>query len=98
MGISYKRWMGWTPTPDDPVEWDETEREWMRALADYEASLCPLCGLPRSVCQSPEAELRLKSDVHICWATAHMQIAADNWRKGNEKSPYSGALTTSVHY
>lgn len=98
MGISYKRFLGWEPTEGDSVEWDETEREWMRSLAAYEQTLCPLCGLPRDVCQSPDAELKLKSDVHVCWATAHMQIAADTWRKNNKDSPVSGALALSLHY
>ena len=29
---------------------DQTERDWMLALDDYEHSLCPRCGMPVSVC------------------------------------------------
>ncbi|MFR1605593.1 MAG: hypothetical protein ACLSUZ_03360 [Bifidobacterium pseudocatenulatum] len=47
--------MGWRPSKGDEVEWDETERNWMRSLAEYERSLCPMCGLPRSICQDPKA-------------------------------------------
>lgn len=38
------------------AEWDDTERAWMLSLAAYEASLCPLCGLPSEQCQAIEAE------------------------------------------
>lgn len=41
-------------TPE--VEWNETEREWMLALARYKADLCPLCGGPRGECTAPDAD------------------------------------------
>lgn len=57
------------------AEWDDTERAWMLGLAAYEATLCPLCGLPSDVCQSPEseglAEAGLPVRCHV--ATARMQ-------------------------
>lgn len=68
----------------------------MRALADYEATLCPLCGLPRNICQSPEAELRMHSDVSVCWATAHMQEAMRKWLESNGTSPARDALVARV--
>jgi hypothetical protein len=44
----------------DP-EWDETEVEWMRALAWYrDEYLCPCgCGLPRDVTHDPMTEFRV---------------------------------------
>lgn len=47
----------------------------MLGLAAYEATLCPMCGLPSDVCQSPEseglAEAGLPVRCHV--ATARMQ-------------------------
>ena len=56
LGISYKRWLGWRPTPEDPVEWDEYERDWMMALDTYErAHKCPVCGMDISFCHDRHA-------------------------------------------
>lgn len=44
--------------------WDEEQRGWMLALAAYEADLCPHCGGPSSVCQSPDAN---RTDPHAKW-------------------------------
>lgn len=74
LGISYKRLQGWEPRTtyeyDDggritasypEVEWDETERAWMLALAAWRARhVCGLCGMPREVCQDPDAEFALE--------------------------------------
>lgn len=71
------------------VEWDDTERAWMLGLAAYEATLCPMCGLPSEQCQSPEAERLSYAGVpnrcHV--ATARMQRAEDY-----KESPHPGAL------
>ena len=89
--------MGWTPGEGDDVEWDETEREWMRSLAEYERSLCPLCGLPRSICQDPKAELTLHAETSVCWATAHMQQAMKRWTDANGRdNPAANALTAHL--
>lgn|GEM_PF-331061 len=72
--ISYKRFLGWEPTTfyeyDEAgrlvssrpeVEWDDTEREWMLTLAEWEATeVCPMCGWPKDVCQAREAENALE--------------------------------------
>lgn len=47
------------------VEWDETERAWMLALDEYEAGLCPMCGLPSELCQDPSAEGRAEAGLPI---------------------------------
>lgn len=74
LGISYKRLLGWEPTTvyeyDEAgrmvtsrpeVEWDDTEREWMLALAEWEATeVCPMCGWPKDVCQARESENALE--------------------------------------
>ena len=78
------------------MEWDETEREWMRALEEYDSSLCPLSGLPRSVCQSPDAEFGLHADVSICWVTAHMQESMRQWQDSNKTSPARNALVAHL--
>ncbi|MBT1171267.1 hypothetical protein [Bifidobacterium sp. SO4] len=77
-------------------EWDDTERAWMLALADYEASLCPSCGLPKSECSTPDAEFRIHADAHICWTTAHQQQALRQWREEHADSQWADALVTTV--
>lgn len=41
-------------TPE--AEWDDEERAWMLALADYRASRCPNCGGDARECLDPETE------------------------------------------
>lgn len=77
-------------------EWDDTEREWMLALDDYESTLCPSCGMPIDQCSTPDAEFRIHADAHICWATAHQQAAARQWREEHPDSQWSDALVTGV--
>ena len=56
LGISYKRWLGWEPTPDDPIEWDSVERDWMMALDAYEhGHKCPVCGMDIGFCHDEMA-------------------------------------------
>lgn len=84
--------MGWEPTTtyehDDAgrlvssrpeVEWDDTERAWMLGLAEYEAGLCPLCGLPSDQCQSADAEALAEAGLPVrCHvATARAQRAEE---------------------
>lgn len=93
--------MGWEPVTayeyDDAgrmvssrpeVEWDETERAWMLALDEYDASLCPLCGLPRSECQDPSAENRAEAGAPIRCHVTTARIRAQEADKRAE----SGAL------
>lgn len=91
-----------TPLPDggweirEEPEWDGPEREWMLALADYEASLCPDCGLPMSECHNPQAQFRFDATARVCWVTAKQQQAVSQWREdhANDPTDWSGALTT----
>lgn len=67
LGVSLKRFQGWEPSTlyeyDDAgrlvssrpeTEWDETEQGWMLSLEQYKnEKLCPLCGMPKEVCQAP---------------------------------------------
>lgn len=68
----------------------------MRSLAEYERSLCPLCGLPRSICQDPKAELTLHAETSVCWATAHMQESMRQWQDSNKTSPARNALVAHL--
>lgn len=43
-------------------EWSPLEQDRMLALAQYEASLCPMCGGPISECTDQENEGRFKVD------------------------------------
>ena len=67
----------------------------MRALADYESTLCPLCGLPRSVCQTPEAIRPALGRGHLL-ATAHMQESMRQWQDSNKTSPARNALVAHL--
>ncbi len=75
---SHRRITGYTPE----TEWDETEREWMLALDDYEHSLCPQCGMPISVCQ-----ISLLQSVRL-----------EEWKKdhANENELKQSALTVGI--
>lgn len=76
--------MGWEPTTlyvydeagrlvssQPEPEFDELEREWMKALEHYrEAITCPLCGLPKSICRAPETEDQVGASSERCHVTA----------------------------
>lgn len=72
-------------------EWDEQERAWFLALAQYEAGLCPLCGRHVSICTAPGAEGR----IHVppptrCHVTTAIERAREPYKGG--KARYAGAL------
>lgn len=78
LGVSYKRFLGWEPTPDDPVEWDDVEREWMLALQAYETSVkCPRCGMPTDLCHDEErvSELFVGAGVETCFVSEMQEKA-----------------------
>ncbi|MFE5309698.1 hypothetical protein [Isoptericola sp. NPDC056605] len=106
LGISYKRFLGWEPktfyeydaggrmvSSWTEVEWDDTEREWMLALAEWEASeVCPMCGWPKDVCQARDAENALEVGppirCHVVTAIRRAQEA----RPGTGVSKHDDAL------
>ncbi len=56
-----------------------------------------MCGLPRSICQDPKAELTLHAETSVCWATAHMQQAMKRWTEANGKdNPAANALVAHL--
>ena len=54
------------------MEWDETERDWMRALRAYEQTVtCPLCGMDVQFCHDEDAvhHMFAGGQVEICFVT-----------------------------
>lgn len=61
-------------------EWDELEQQWMLALDAWrDKSICPLCGMDKSICQSAEAEFRVSvpppTRCHVTTAIRREQAA-----------------------
>lgn len=83
--------MGWQC--DGEPEWDETERDWMRALALYEQSVkCPLCGMDIRFCHDEQA-VRANfagGQVEICFITEMRETAMRRYTESGEvKNPHS---------
>ena len=70
-------------------EWDEQERAWMYALADYEATLCPACGRPLDVCTAEDTELRVRPGEPL---RCHISTAVDRKREKFTDNPYPQRL------
>lgn len=94
--------MGWEPTTtyahdadgrlvssQPEAEWDDTERAWMLALDEYDASLCPLCGMPSEACQSPEAEDQATAGLPT---RCHVTTARLQRQEGYKDASHPGAL------
>ena len=106
--MSLKRFRGWEPVTtvireknriigyQHESEWDETERAWMLGLAAYEASLCPLCGLPTSYCHDPQREFDVHATVERCFITDQRLFALEQIDGGDNPPPRQGAQTTSI--
>lgn len=71
------------------AEWDDTERAWMRDLAEHEAALCPLCGLPSDQCQSADAEALAEAGLPI---RCHVATARAQRAEEYKDAKHSGAL------
>ena len=71
------------------AEWDDTERAWMRDLAAYEATLCPLCGLPSEQCQSAAAENLAYAGLPV---RCHVATARTQRVEEYKDAKHSGAL------
>lgn len=71
------------------IEWDDTERAWMLALAQWrEDTLCTVCGGPATECQGEGAEWRFEAaDPTRC----HRMTAILRAQDGAER-PYPHAL------
>lgn len=75
-------------------EWDEVEQNWMLALAEYEAALCPSCGGPITECTAVENDGRFKVGLPVrCHRTTAIAIASE---KAEHKHPQ--ALMYSAEY
>lgn len=77
------------------VEWDETERQWMLALAEWrDKHLCPMCGWPKEICQDPANEGQFDAAGYRCHVTTALRIAQDAARNpgGGVASPHQDAV------
>lgn len=101
LGISYKRFCGWQPTDEDPIEWDETEREWMLALEEYEnTALCPMCGMPITFCHD---YLKVdntfeKAKVETCFVSAMREQAMEKYLKDDRPGTTHSQTTKLVPF
>ncbi|MFR7436341.1 hypothetical protein [Bifidobacterium adolescentis] len=81
------------PSAEDPVEWDETERDWMRALDLYEKlHECPLCGLSTDLChdQGKVDQLFAGAQVETCWITFQRERAMRKYEEsGTVLAPHA---------
>jgi hypothetical protein len=81
------------------VEWDETEIAWMRSLDHVRKTLdCPLCGLPKKICQAKENERRFKADADRCHVTVAIRRQQKNDSEAGIEHPdslvYSATMRT----
>lgn len=90
----HRRITGYTPE----TEWDETEREWMLALDDYEHSLCPQCGMPISVCHDEQTPFHFTAEVGVCQISLLQSVRLEAWKKdhANENELKQSALTVGI--
>lgn len=66
-------------------EWSDTERDKMLALAHWEATeLCPRCGGPKELCQTPGAYYRSEPPVR-CMYTDAVAMEHEAWTKDGRK-------------
>lgn len=75
-------------------EWDEQERAWFLALAEFESRPCPNCGRPTSVCTDPASEGRWAVPPPMrCYPTTAILEARKPY---DERSPQPQALLFSA--
>jgi hypothetical protein len=78
-----------------PSRLDGTDPEWpagdVELLADYRrwsrSELCPLCGMPKSVCQDKQMEGRLTVAQNRCHVTTATREARERWRQAKGRTP-----------
>lgn len=61
----------------------------MLALADYEASLCPKCGMPTAICQARDTEGRVAVPAP---SRCHVTTAILGAQKGYQENEHPAAL------
>ena len=66
----------------------------MLALDDYEAAICPGCGLPLEVCRN--GEFQIDHEARVCWGSAHRAIAVKQWREEHPKDANGDHLMTML--
>lgn len=72
------------------VEWDETERQWMQALAHHrEETLCPLCGLPKTICRAKTTDGAVSVEFERCHVTAALAAKQREVSDSEERYPES---------
>lgn len=103
--------MGWEPrrriirdgdawVVETEPEWDEQEREWMLALAEWESTLCPSCGNPSDWCHDQARERDTTAQIERCFITDARVKVMDAYR--NDMKRQGGqisreeALTTRI--
>lgn len=99
LGVSLKRFQGWTPSDQDPVEWDDTEQAWMLALQAYEARTCPICGMSTDICHDEAEVERLYAEgrVEACFTTILRNRAVQRFEQsGAVPTEMKGAVTTAL--
>lgn len=101
LGISYKRFCGWQPTDDDPIEWDETERSWMLALDEYENTvICPLCGMPSKFCHDylKVNDTFERAKIETCFVSAMREQAMEKYLKDDRPGTTRSQTTKLVPF
>jgi hypothetical protein len=70
------------------AEWDDDTRALALGLADFEDSLCPACGRPSAVCQSPDNDGRFAVlDPIRCHVTTALSMKRDADREKHTLAP-----------
>lgn len=67
--------------------WTETDRQLTLAYRQYEANLCPCCGIPKRFAHDDRMDGWYEASEEVCMAGA----ARDRWRK-DHKDPEPGLL------
>ncbi len=67
--------------------WDEQQRAWMLALAEYDANTCPHCGGPSEVCQSKDADRNNPRAQWIYWPVSPAECAVTTAMRLHKQDP-----------
>lgn len=83
MGCAPRVLSGWVPTPEDPSQWTQNQREMMFALDEAEKDLCPGCGMFLSF--STRQDHGHKITRRQCENCAAIAQANESWDKNDER-------------